>query len=79
MAMSDLSAKLRSFLHMAGVLGIIVGTQISLVGLWNFVIPVLIAAVILATSWVSWHRLPLELTTLHVLSDDNITKRFSLR
>ena len=52
MAMSDLSHKLRSFLQIAGVLGILIGTQVTLVGLWNFVIPLLIAVAILATSWV---------------------------
>ena len=54
MAMSDLSHKLRSFLQIAGVLGILIGTQVTLVGLWNFVIPLLIAVTILATSWVCY-------------------------
>ncbi|XP_067944824.1 post-GPI attachment to proteins factor 6-like [Watersipora subatra] len=51
MALSQLSFQLRSFLHTAGVLGILIGTQVTLSGLWNFVIPLIIAVVILATSW----------------------------
>ncbi|KAF6024026.1 TMEM8A [Bugula neritina] len=51
MAISEIPPKLRSFLHMAGVLGILIGTQITLTGLWNFVIPLIIAIAILATSW----------------------------
>lgn len=53
MAMSEIPDKLRSLLHTAGCLGILIGTQFSLTGIWSFIIPVLLAAVILSTSWVS--------------------------
>lgn len=52
MALSELPDSLRSFLHIAGCLGILIGTQITLSGIWSFVIPVVIAVVILSTSWV---------------------------
>lgn len=54
MAMAEIPLKLRGFLHLAGFLGVLIGTQVTLTSLWTFVVPLLIAALILATSWVSY-------------------------
>jgi len=53
MCLAEINKKLRSALHISGVLGILIGTQVTLTGLWNFAIPLIIAVIILATSWVS--------------------------
>lgn len=55
MALAEISYKIRSFFHLLGFVGILIGTQFTLTGLWTFLVPLIIAAAILSISWVSFY------------------------
>ncbi|XP_064605252.1 transmembrane protein 8B-like isoform X2 [Liolophura sinensis] len=52
LAMARLPSKMRSFLHMAGALGLALGVEYDRHGLWVFVAPAACGIVVMAISWV---------------------------
>jgi hypothetical protein len=51
-AMSDVSSALKSFAHMAGAVGIALGTEFNRTSLWVLVVPALVGLAVMTQSWV---------------------------